>query len=499
MPDHNLFHHIRVPVFLVDSRQRIVYFNAAVDRYRHLARGPIETGVIYSDIVSQEREEIVRNLLDQTKLGITETVEAEYGDRDGRSYYFEVTYGPYHTDDDSMTLVEVRDITPHRTFERKSVRMLREYQGILENANALIFSIDSREYVTDWNKECTRVTGFEKNDILAQRVYRLADDDNGKHQLRRLNARVMEGEMIYGYEVSIRGKDGTPATLLVNVTPKFNDRGDVVGALFVGQDITELSGYRSSLEQQVRDRTEKLQQALEKERELVKLKNRFVSMASHEFRTPLSSIENAVQVLRSVRGVTNLEQETLARIERQVSVMKSLLEDILTLERGEQHKIKANFQPFDLISFLDELVEEVLISRKHSHRVERAIHESKIPMVCDSKLLRNIFINLLTNAMKFSPDSNRVELVVDKISSGMVEVTITDFGIGIPASDLNRIFEPFTRGSNTGAIGGTGLGMSIVKRAVDTLNGKLYIDSAPGRGTRATVVLPCSPVVAEAR
>src|SRR5690606_40210659 len=96
--------------------------------------------------------------------------------------------------------------------------------------------------------------------------------------------------------------------------------GDVRGLLFVGQDITELSGYRSSLEQKVRDRTEKLRQALEKERELVKLKDRFVSMASHEFRTPLSSIENAVQVLRSVRGVTHLEQETLARIEHQVGI-----------------------------------------------------------------------------------------------------------------------------------------------------------------------------------
>src|SRR5690606_23588000 len=415
-----------------------------------------------------------------------------------RTYCFEVTYAPYQADDDSMTLVEVRDITPHKTFERKTVRMLREFQDILENANALIFSIDSREYVTEWNRECTRVTGFEKNDILTQRIYRLTDDA-GRQQLKRLNARVMEGEPVYGYEVVIRGKDNTAVTLLMNVTPKFNDRGDVVGALFVGQDITELSGYRSSLEQQVLDRTEKLQQALEKERELVRLKNRFVSMASHEFRTPLSSIENAVQVLRSVRGVTHLEQETLARIEHQVGIMKSLLEDILTLERGEQHTIKANFQSFDLVAFLDELVEEVLISRKHSHRVERTIRESQIPMICDSKLLRNIFINLLTNAMKFSPNSNRVELVVNKISSNIAEVTIVDYGIGIPANDLTRIFEPFTRGSNTGAIGGTGLGMSIVKRAVDTLNGKLYIDSAPGRGTRATVVLPCSPAAVEAQ
>src|SRR5690606_24546028 len=165
----------------------------------------------------------------------------------------------------------------------------------------------------------------------------------------------------------------------------------------------------------------------------------FVSMASHEFRTPLSSIENAIQVLRSVRGASNVEQETLGRIERQVDVMKSLLEDILTLERGEQHRIRATYQSFDLIAFLDVLVEEVLNSRKHSHRVKKTIEERKIPMVCDSKLLRNIFINLLSNAMKFSPASDRIEFVVNRIPPGLAEVTIIDYGIGIPPDDLARI------------------------------------------------------------
>src|SRR5690606_5192873 len=105
--------------------------------------------------------------------------------------------------------------------------------------------------------------------------------------------------------------------------------------------------------------------------------------------------------------------------------------------------------------------------------------------------------NLLTNAMKFSPDSNKVELIVNLIPSGMSEVTIVDHGIRIPSVVLFRIFDPFIRGSNTGSIGGTGWGMSIVKRSVDTLNGKLYLDSVPGQGTKATVVLPCSPETVE--
>lgn len=488
-----ILHHVREPIFLVDQGLKILYFNEAISRYRHLARVPIDKGVNFTDIVSAEREELVRTLLDQAQREhITETVEAEYVDIEGRSYFFEATYSPFEMNDDVNTCVEIRDITPQKTFERKSLRLLREFQGVLENANAMIFSVDSRDYVTDWNRECVRVTGFEKNDILAQRIFKLSDEES-REQMQILMARVLSGDPIYNYELNIRDNRQEPLTLLVNVTPKFNEKNDVVGALFVGQDITELSSYRSSLEQQVRDRTEKLQRALEKERELVNIKNRFVSMASHEFRTPLSSIEHAVGSIRSSGALRRDDFSVLDKINRQVDLMKNMLEDILTLEKGETQKIKASYQSFDLIALLNELAEEVLISRKYSHRIDRRISHPHVSMLCDSKLLRNIFINLLTNAIKFSPDSDRIDLQVTFDNKGSVEVVVRDYGIGIPQADLDKIFEPFVRGSNTRTINGTGLGLSIVKRAVDTLNGKLQFESAVGQGTTATVLLPCSP------
>lgn len=489
----NILHHVREPILLIDQRLRILFFNEATTRYRHLARCPVETGVEFTNVVSSEREELVRTLIEQAQTHhITEIVEAEYSDVEGRSYFFEATYSPFAIDDQVNTCVEIRDITPQKTFERKSLRLLKEFQGVLENANAMIFSVDSREYVTDWNKECIRVTHYQKNDILAQRIFKLSDDEH-RGQIVALMSRVLSGNPVYNYELNVRDKRRVRLTLLVNVTPRFNEKGDVVGALFVGQDITELSGYRYSLEQQVRDRTEKLQRAVEKERELVNIKNRFVSMASHEFRTPLSSIEYAVGAIRSGASLRANEITALDSINRQVDLMKSMLEDILILEKGENQKIRASYQSFDLISFLNELSEEVLISRQRSHRVEKSLSHRRVEMVCDNKLLRNIFINLLTNAMKFSPGSDRIELQVNLIDNTWVEVVVKDFGIGIPREDLDRVFDPFVRGSNTGVISGTGLGLSIVKRSVDTLRGKLKIESVVGKGTHATVLLPCSP------
>lgn len=489
----NIIHHVREPILLIDQRFRILFFNEATARYRHLARCPVERGAKFTSVVSSEREELVKTLIEQAQCHqITETVEAEYSDLEGRSYFFEVTYSPFPIDDVINTCVEIRDITPQKTFERKSLRLLREFQSVLDNANALIFSVDSREYVTDWNNECIRVTGYQKNDILAQRIFKLGDEEH-RGQIEAMMTRVLSGSPVYNFELNVRDKHQASLTLLVNVTPRVNEKGDVVGALFVGQDITELSGYRYSLEQQVRDRTEKLKRAVEKERELINIKNRFVSMASHEFRTPLSSIEYAVGAVRSGATLRANEITALDSINRQVDLMKSMLEDILVLEKGENQKIKASYQSFDLISFLNDLSEEVLISRQRSHHVEKSMSHRRINVVCDNKLLRNIFINLLTNAMKFSPGSDRIQLQVNLIDNVWVEVVVKDFGIGIPREELDRIFDPFVRGSNTGVINGTGLGLSIVKRSVDTLRGKLRIESVVGSGTHATVMLPCSP------
>ncbi|HEX5170854.1 MAG TPA: PAS domain-containing sensor histidine kinase [Cyclobacteriaceae bacterium] len=490
-----IVNHLNDPVFILDQKCSISYYNRASHRFQHLARRRIEIGVPFTEIVSKEREGVVRTLLRQViQRNVTETVEAEYRDVGGRPYFFEVTYSPIAEKNSGICVcVVIHDITPQKSYERKSLRLLRDYQHVLENANAMIFGIDGREYVVEWNRECTRVTRFEKNDILAKKIIMLADESGS--ELRALLKRVLGGEPIYNFELRIRDKEGQSLTILVNVTPKLNDRNDIVGALFVGQDVTELSSYRETLEQQVLDRTEKLKRALEKERELVMIKNRFVSIASHELRSPLASIENEVGCIRSDVTLKDVNNAALDKIEKQVGTMKTLLEDILTLEKQEVQKLKASYHQLDLVAFLDELGEEVLANNKYSHSIIKDVPDSRIFIVCDGKLLRNIFINLLSNAVKFSPDDNRIELSAQLQNDGYVAISIKDHGCGIPPNELEKVVEPFSRGSNVEAIKGTGLGLSIVKRATETLGGILSLESEVSKGTRVVVKLPCSPEI----
>ena len=478
-------------VIIVDADEKILYYNDEAMKYCHLTRKPLQKGVPLTELVSQERKEIVRQILKQVRTNKTiQTSEAEYKDASGRSFFFEVTYNPIvnEANEPEAVCIVSHEITHHKAFEKRSIQLIGELTSLIENANALIFSVDSREYVTEWNKECIRVTHYEKNEVLAQKVNELIDSGS-RQNFDKLVKTVLSGEAISNQELMIKTKDDGSLIVLVNATPKVSQSKHVVGVLFVGQDITELSEYRQSLEEKVKDRTEKLKEALEKEKELVDLKNRFVSVASHEFKMPLSSIDSSVNFLKTNTSLRQDDVSKLENIETQVGFMKSMLEDVLTFKKGEENKLQANYQQIDLVTFLGKIIGEVAASSRHSHELRAQFNQPSMIMDSDEKLLRNVFLNVLSNAVKFSPGKKLVEIIVNA-SDEKIEVKIRDQGIGIDEKDLKRVFEPFNRGSNVSEIKGTGLGLSIVKRAVETLGGSLAIESALNKGTTITIRLP---------
>jgi signal transduction histidine kinase len=247
--------------------------------------------------------------------------------------------------------------------------------------------------------------------------------------------------------------------------------------------------YRFSLESKVKDRTMKLRAALEKEKELVEIKNRFVSIASHEFKIPLNAISATVDSLRKTAPSNN--QENINRIGQHVFHMKNLLEDVLNVDKNTSNKLKPNIQPVRLHELLDHLIKEVSDAAKYTHKFAREF-AGPFDLNSDEKLLRNIFINLLSNAIKFSPKADTVIIRMKKQRETIL-IEVQDFGIGIPEREIDSIFQAFTRASNTGKIKGTGLGLSIVKRAVETLGGELAVKSTEGSGTTFSVQLPVNP------
>ncbi|NBP67746.1 MAG: response regulator [Cytophagia bacterium] len=248
---------------------------------------------------------------------------------------------------------------------------------------------------------------------------------------------------------------------------------------------------RNKLEVLVRERTRELEEAIKKEKQLVELKNQFVAIASHEFRTPLSTIRFAADYLHDY--LERLDKEEikikLKKIEKQVVYMSALLEDVITAGRTELNKIPVLKSSIELKSLVDKILEEVLHSTKKTHRIEVIASYSNELITTDEKLLRNILINLLNNAIKFSPGKEYITFkVIHDKKSLLMEVI--DQGIGISKEDIPKLFQAFHRGSNTSTIAGTGLGLSIVKKAVELLRGEITVDSEINVGTSIRVVFP---------
>jgi signal transduction histidine kinase len=224
------------------------------------------------------------------------------------------------------------------------------------------------------------------------------------------------------------------------------------------------------------------------------MKNKFVSMVSHEFRTPLSSISLASGFIKKYQHKISKEEAEikLDNIEKQVRHMTFLLNDILTIGKSEAGKIQAQVTALPLRPFFQNLIKDVEHSTGGTHKVEMTMESYYETIHSDEKLLRNIIINLLTNAIKFSPLQKSVILEV-KCAKDKLSVKSQDKGMGISSEDMPNIFTAFHRGNNVGVVQGTGLGLSITKKAVDLLHGEIHVTSELGIGTTFTITLPINP------
>ncbi|HEX5755983.1 MAG TPA: ATP-binding protein, partial [Arenimonas sp.] len=237
-----------------------------------------------------------------------------------------------------------------------------------------------------------------------------------------------------------------------------------------------------------------LQRNLSRERELGQLKSRFVSMTSHEFRTPLAGILSSVDLLRHYhdRLPTTEREELFAQIGESVQRMTQMLDNILLIGRADAKGLEFRPARMDLLALCRELGEEVTRSRPGGNgrpHLRLSSRGADGEHLLDPVLLRHILGNLLSNAFKYSPTGGDVQFDI-AVDSGRARFEIADQGIGIPLADQPRLFETFHRASNVGNISGTGLGLAIVKQSVQLHGGSIALDSAPGRGTRFTVELP---------
>ncbi len=225
---------------------------------------------------------------------------------------------------------------------------------------------------------------------------------------------------------------------------------------------------------------------LNKERQLGEMKSRFVSMASHEFRTPLTTILSSANLIARYTDNQDAREKHVGRIKSSVQNLTVILNDFLSLEKLESGAQKVELKEFDLSNLIEEVAEEVDVLKKANQEI--TVDGAAISITSDPHILKNVLINLLSNAIKYSPDDGRIELTTSNGSSN--KITIKDYGIGIPKKDQEQLFERFHRAENATNIQGTGLGLHIVKKYVELLNGSISFESTEGQGSTFSISLP---------
>ncbi|OIP76862.1 MAG: hypothetical protein AUK48_05200 [Oscillatoriales cyanobacterium CG2_30_44_21] len=250
---------------------------------------------------------------------------------------------------------------------------------------------------------------------------------------------------------------------------------------------------------------EVLSRSLRQEQELSQMKSDFISVVSHEFRTPLTTIQSASELLEYYEWTKEEQTEQLHQIQSEVKHMTDLMEDVLFLSRTNANKSKLNLTKFDLVGFCSQILRQMQRTFAKNNILDACLHitstntviedlhlQSEIAPVIvkmDEKLVRQILTNLLTNAIKYSPRDSTINFKLI-IEENQVTFAIADRGIGIPEDDLTHLFSAFHRAKNVGTLPGTGLGLSIVKNCVNIHEGSVSVDSKLNVGTEFTVVLP---------
>ncbi|WP_256009709.1 PAS domain-containing sensor histidine kinase [Desertivirga xinjiangensis] len=383
--------------------------------------------------------------------------------------------------------------------------------AIIETAIDGIITIDSRGIIESINPSALKLFGYEEHEVKGKNISVLMPEPDRSAHDSYINRYQQTGEkriIGIGREVLGLRKDKTtfPFRLAVSEV-EYQDRKIFTG--FV-HDLTKekqaeenLKRYTEELEEKVKDRTQNLEQlilelekardeashSLEKEKELNQLKTRFVSMASHEFRTPLSSVQLSASLIEKYLqkiDQTNILKHT-GKIKNSVGHLTGILNDFLSLEKLEAGKTEMQFQVFDLVKFSEDIIEEMqLIAKQNQHIVYQ--HTGATSQVfLDPALLKNAAINLVSNAIKYSGENTFIEFNTE-VNETEVCITVKDNGIGIPVEEQKNLFEPFFRAHNTGNIPGTGLGLNIVKRYIGMMGGIVLCQSAQYKGTTISLI-----------
>lgn len=424
-------------------------------------------------------------------------------------------------------MIKLRNFTPDPLIMDLSLVTNEAYREIFQSMSEGIIMVAEDGKIALANPMAEQLFGFEKDALIGLTMENLLPERYRKGHVnfrRAFNSDPRPRRMGFGRDLTALRKDGTefPVEISLSYTQV---KGNLLVMAFIS-DISQrkrtedalkrseeqLIVYAAELEKKVELRTEALnhtitkleeevierkkaeeeaRKSLEKERELNELKSKFVSIASHEFRTPLSTVLSSASLIQQYKDKKDYDKQDkhILRIKSSVNHLTQILNDFLSLGKLEEGKVDVKQEEVDLNHFLGEIKEEVSSFLKPEQQLAINCSPSVKQVESDPRILRNIMFNLISNASKYSEPGTTIYLSCESRGDSF-QFSVRDEGIGIPKEDQKHLFDRFFRASNAGQIQGTGLGLNIVKRYVDLINGEISFTSDYGKGTTFTITIP---------
>jgi len=369
-----------------------------------------------------------------------------------------------------------RDIT-----ERQRAEAALKMQSSAFESFALPIIITSREGRIRWaNSAFQNLTGYKNSEIMDRSPGELVSSglQDAAFYEEMWNT-ILEGKVWSG-ELINRKKDGSTYAEEMTITPVPDFEGKISSFIAIKIDITR----RKAIENALKD-------SIEREKEINELKSKFISMTSHEFKTPLATILAVSESLLAYWDRMSEEQQKgrLVKIKEQVKFLNDIIEEMLELSRIQALDRQLLPEMFDLVVLFRSVVEEFTNQPENSNQIELKLTHEVISVYLDRNELRKILNNLLSNAIKYSGPGGKITVSLE-LKSRSIQFSVKDKGIGIPEEEVRHVFEPFFRASNTGEIRGSGLGLPIVREAVERHGGSIRVGSRIGEGTNFEVSLP---------
>ncbi len=393
--------------------------------------------------------------------------------RDGTTFPVESSVRSVEFEGEQRLLVIARDITDRKRAEAALRASEERYRLIADNTSDLIWLYDqAADRFTYASPASASLLGYRPEEIVGRKLLDFmtpASEERARRGLEQALADAAEtrAPVHLAVELEQRRKDGSLVPTEVVTSVLSDATGRVTHILGVTRDITERRQAREAQEAQAN---------LERERQVSEMKSQFVSVASHEFRTPLAAAVGSLELLeRHAAKLTEAKRgELLGRVRTSLGRLTAIMNDVLQLSRADSGRVKVKWMNVDLGRFAQDVVNEVADGDRQQHAFSFEQSGGAGPVPADTNLLHHILSNLVGNAARYSPPGTRVSVQL-ALEAEAYTLTVTDEGIGIPAAERERIFEPFVRGSNVGQIGGTGLGLNIVKRYTELMGGRIEV------------------------